>query len=271
MLPIRIACVEYLNTAALVEGLSKLESLTLIPTVPARIAGMVRDGSADIGLCSIVDAVDASAPLALLPAGMIGCDGLTHTVRIFSSTPLERVRVLHADAESHTSVVLAQVLLWRLFGARVEVRPFDARGQGPWPEAVLLIGDKVVTRHPPALAAPHQLDLGQAWKDLTGLPFVYAMWMCRPERADEPGIGHATALLARQRVRNVARLDWLVDRHAGATGWPPHVAREYVGRLLRYEVGPREREAVGRFVREASSLGLLPGVEPIWAGSPVPA
>src|SRR4051812_23054303 len=98
MQPVRIAAVRYLNTAPLIEGLDKLEGLTLIPSVPSAIAGMVRTGEADLGLASIVDAVGlagsggSDAPgLTLVPAGMIGCDGPTMTVRLFSAVPLNQV------------------------------------------------------------------------------------------------------------------------------------------------------------------------------------
>src|SRR5438552_983319 len=107
MLPVRLACVRYLNTIPLIEGLEKLPAVRLLPTVPSRIAGMVASGEADLGLCSLVDAAGSEAPLALVPAGMIGCDGPTLTVRLFSSVPLGEVRVLHADTDSHTSVALA--------------------------------------------------------------------------------------------------------------------------------------------------------------------
>ena len=49
--------------------------------------------------------------------------------------------------------------------------PSPTGGEGK-PQAMLLIGDKVVTASPPATDYPHQLDLGEAWKTLTGLPFV---------------------------------------------------------------------------------------------------
>lgn len=289
MLPIRIACVEYLNTAALVEGLSKLDCLTLIPSVPARIAGMVRDGSADIGLCSIVDAVDAAAPLALLPAGMIGCDGLTHTVRIFSSTPLDRVRVLHADTESHTSVVLCRVVLKKKFGVEASVVDFDARegvevgagapargGQAPRarsdepragagaPETLLLIGDKVVTCAPEHALYPHELDLGGAWKELTGLPFVYAAWMCRGAEAGDERIALGALLLDRQRRRNALRLDWIAEVRGPEHRWPADLARTYLRGHLRYEVGDRERQAAERFLSEAAAMGLIERTEITW-------
>ncbi|MEX2219978.1 MAG: menaquinone biosynthesis protein [Phycisphaerales bacterium] len=267
MEPVRIACVRYLNTVPLIEGLEKLQGVALLPTIPSRIAGMVAGGEADVGLVSLVDAVRSPVPLALLPCGMIGCDGPTLTVRLFSSVPLAEVRTLHADTDSHTSVVLARVLLDRLFGARPEVAGFDA-GRGSredWPETVLLIGDKVVTNAPPAERYPHQLDLGEAWKGLTGLPFVYAVWMCRADRAGEPPIATAAAVLDRQRRHNRGRLAWIVANAAAEHRWPLDLAQRYLGSLLRYEVGEREREAAARFVQEASALRLVEERGLVWA------
>lgn len=292
MEPVRIACVRYLNTVPLIEGLEKLSGVALLPTVPSRIAGMVRSGEADVGLVSLVDG--AAGDLALVPAGMIGCDGPTLTVRVFSAVPLERVRELHADTDSHTSVVLCQVLLRRLYGAAPRVIDFDARervavGAGraeeglrgtdrpgvqaeeaaslddAWPETVLLIGDKVVTDAPPADRYPHQLDLGEAWKRLTGLPFVYAMWMARADRAGSGQVKTAAAVLDRQRRHNRTRLDWIVAKHAPEHRWPEELAARYLGEYLRYEVGERERAAVARFFEEAGAAGLMEGAGVVWA------
>src|ERR1044071_7774439 len=112
----RIACVRYLNTVPLIEGLEKLSGVELIPTVPSRIAGMVLAGEADVGLVSLIDAARSRGELTLLPVGMIGCDGPTLTVRLFSSVPLNEVRRVHCDTDSHTSVVLCRVLLKKLYG-----------------------------------------------------------------------------------------------------------------------------------------------------------
>lgn len=269
--PIRIACVRFLNTAPLIEGLSKLEGLELVPTVPSRIAAMVAGGEADIGLCSIVDAAASEVPLTLIPAGMIGCDGATLTVRLFSRVPWERVTTLHADTDSHTSVVLARLVLSRRFGVAPEIVAFDAArkgGEGVWPQTVLLIGDKVVTNHPPDVEYAHQLDLGEQWKAITGLPFVYAMWMCRSADlttgVGRARIGHAAALLDRQRRHNATRLGAIVHKHAPAAGWPLDLAGVYLGELLRFGVGERERAAVVRFFSDARELGLAPRREVSW-------
>lgn len=104
---------------------------------------------------------------------------------------------------------------------------------------------------------PYQLDLGDAWKELTGLPFVYAIWMCRRERADDPEVRRTADLLDRQRRHNRTRLDWIVSAQASRHGWPLELAAQYLGSLLRYEVGPRECEAVARFFEMAREDGLV--------------
>lgn len=278
---VRIGCVKYLNTLPLVQGLSTWQGASVVSAVPSRLIDMLlSDGEEgiDLGLVSLIDYARSAEPLLLIPAGMIGCDGPTLTVRLYSGVLLEQVTRVHADTDSHTSAALARIILARRYGlANVPIVDFDARERiapghdsEEWPQTLLLIGDKVVTDSPPADRYPHQLDLGQAWKDLTGLPFVYATWMCR-EAAWEAGddramrIRTAAAVLDRARRHNQTRADWLVGAGAGPRGWPEDLARRYIGEHLRYEVGPREREAVGRFLSESADLGLAPRREVRWA------
>ena len=282
MLPTRIAAVRYLNTAPLIEGLEKLPAIELIPSVPSRIVDLLNSNAADIGLASIIDAAASPTPLALIPVGMIGCDGPTLTVRLFSSLPFSHITQLHADSDSHTSTILAQVLLAKLHNVRPDITRFHARervevaGSPPaefltledsWPPAIVLIGDKVVTDAPPAAKYPFQMDLGEAWHTLTGLPFVYAMWMCRAEDADSPNIALAAEVLDRQRRHNATRLDWIVQTRAPQARWPVDTASHYIGRLLRYHVGPRERQAVEHFLSLAAELGLVPRRNVQWSGA----
>lgn len=271
--PVRLAAVSYLNTTPLIHGLDAWRDASLVTAVPSRLADMVLQGDADLGLVSVADyARSHTAPspgLLLVPCGMIGCDGPTLTVRVFSSVPPEQIRVIHTDTDSHTSAVLARVILAERFGVRPDHADFHARehmgaDHDAWPETVLLIGDKVVTDSPPAVRYPYQIDLGQAWHELTGLPFVYAAWMCRADRADDPAVRAGAALLDRQRRRNRARLDHIVTDEARRRGWPGDLARRYIGELLRFEVDGRARDAVGAFLSRASALGLLPDARASW-------
>lgn len=272
MKPVRVGVVRFLNTCPLIEGLDKCADLELVAAVPSQITPMLERGEIDIGLVSTIDAAVSKTPLSLLPVGAIGCDGPTLTVRVFSRIPPSEVDRLAVDTDSHTSVVLAQVVLALAFGARPKVVDFDARegaGQGefsddPWPEALLLIGDKVVTASPPAIRYPHQIDLGQAWKDLTGLPFAYAVWMCRQADESDERILSAAGLIQRQRLRNQSRLDWIITTRAREKGWPDDLARQYLGERLRFECDAPQRRAVSRFLSEAHELGLAPPVSARW-------
>jgi len=265
--PVRIGYVRYLNTLPLVEGLRGVESIEMTPDAPSAVIDRLTGGEVDIGLVSLIDAMRSEVPLTLIPSGMIGCDGPTLTVRVFSRRPISGITTISADTESHTSVALCRLLMRRMHGLDPLFEPFDAGGHAPsenWPETVLLIGDKVVTASPSAASHPHQFDLGMAWKELTGLPFMYATWMCRAEDERSCAVRAGAALLDRTRRHNATRLGWIARTSAALHGWPEDLAARYLGEYLRYAVGPREREAAERFLREAGEIGSCRAGEVRW-------
>ena len=282
MNPVRIGCVKYLNTLPLIEGLRTWEAAggcQLVMSAPSGLIGMLKRGEVDVALASVVDAAgshggEGGGGVVLLPVGMIGSDGPTLTVRVFSRVPFEEVEEVAVDSDSHTSVALMQVVMWRKFGKRVSTRTVlmeeGQRGTGASRHrggelAVLLIGDKVVTDAPDTTEYPYQMDLGGAWKELTGLPFVYAVWMCRGGEEGTMGVRAAAAMLDRARRHNATRMDWIVAARAAEKRWGEEAAAGYLGRSLKYAVGEAEREAVEKFVRWGSELGLCGG-RVVWAG-----
>jgi len=267
---LRLGTVEYLNTEPLLHGLETVGGLENTRAVPSRIIDLLLGDRVDVGLISLIDVARSPVPLTILPVGMIGCDGPTLTVRLFSAGPIDRIRRVHADTDSHTSVALARLILHDRFGLNPEIVDYDARERfanqraddaEDWPDTVLLIGDKVVSDSPPAVRYPYQLDLGEAWHQKTGLPFVYAVWACRADRADEPRIRAGAALLDRVRRRNAMRPDQIVNTSAGPHGWPTDLARQYLGRYLRFDFGARELEAARTFLRLAAEAGQAPSSE----------
>lgn len=261
----RIGCVGYLNAKPLIEGLEAGPDPSVRLDVPSKLLGDLVRGEVDIALCPVIDYYRCDTPLVIVPVGCIACDGPTLTVRLFSRVPIPAITQVHADRDSHTSVALLTVLLEKHHGIRPAVVPFDAHrasNQAPPiapPQAMLLIGDKVVNDAPSAQTYPHQMDLGESWKQLTGLPFVFAVWMARRDRE----LGDLPGVLDRQRERNAARTDAIADRHAKPHGWSSELARKYLRQVLSYRVGDKHLQAIERFAGYARELGLIEHARPL--------
>src|SRR5260221_2419541 len=106
----RVASVSFLNSKPLIEGLDRDPAIELVLDVPSALLDLLRSARADAALLPVVD-YQRMEGLTILPAGGIGSDGPTLTVRIFSRVPIEQVRSLACDPDSHTSVALARIIL----------------------------------------------------------------------------------------------------------------------------------------------------------------
>src|SRR5690606_30357705 len=97
------------------------------------------------------------------------------------------------------------------------------------------------------------LDLGEAWFRHTGLPFVFAVWLLRPEVPEPERVAAAFREIAR---RGLAGVDAIAAREA--EGHPAGFARRYLTEYIRYRVAATEWEAVALFGRLLRKHGWLP-------------
>ena len=174
----RIGAVSYLNTRPLLLGMEQSpfqERIDLMKSYPAQIAQALLDDSIDIGLVPV-----AIMPLLKNPQVIskyvIGTEGEVASVALFSQVPMDQIEKVYLDYQSRTSVQLAKVLLAQYWNKEVE---FLIATEGYINEisgttAGVIIGDR-------ALASlnhfEHVYDLGLAWKQYSGLPFVFAAWV----------------------------------------------------------------------------------------------
>ena len=105
-----IAAVSYLNARPLIWGLENDPSIRLVLDVPSKLVDHLKPGDCDIALLPTID-YQRLSDLRVVPVGGIGCDGPTLTVRIFARQPIEKIRTLTCDGDSHTSVALARIIL----------------------------------------------------------------------------------------------------------------------------------------------------------------
>ncbi|MEI7589659.1 MAG: menaquinone biosynthesis protein [Chitinophagia bacterium] len=174
----RIGAVSYLNTRPLLLGMEQSpfkERIDLIKSYPAQIAQDLLDDTIDIGLIPVAIMPLLSNP-QIVSKYVIGTEGEVASVALFSQVPMDQIEKVYLDYQSRTSVALAKVLLAQYWKKEVE---FLIATEGYINEisgttAGIIIGDR-------ALASLKRFeyiyDLGLAWKQHTGLPFVFAAWV----------------------------------------------------------------------------------------------
>ncbi len=261
-----IGCVSYLNAKPLIQGIDAMPGLQVRFDVPSSLIVELESGRVDIALCPVIDYYRSPTQLDIVPAGGIGCFGPTLTVRLYSRVPLSTIKRVHVDSDSHTSVVLLRVILAQMYSIHPELITSPMPGSlaantptSPIPESMLLIGDKIVSDSPPETTYPHQMDLGEAWMQMTGLPFVFAVWMAR-RGVDLDGLPDT---LNRQRLINSQRIDQLVEQFAHTHRWPADLAYKYLTQHIKYDVGQPQFDAIERFATAAHALGLIDHVRPL--------
>jgi len=100
--------------------------------------------------------------------------GEVKSVLLAHRKPLAEAKEIFCDTASLTSVQLLRVLLAEQ-GIKPEFKPLVSYDFATLPDFALLIGDPALDflRSSPTCEI---WDLGEAWHDLTKLPFVYAVW-----------------------------------------------------------------------------------------------
>jgi chorismate dehydratase len=182
-----VAAVSYLNTKPLLYGIKRhpvIDEIELVEDYPARIAQMLIDGEADIGLIPVAATLKMKS-WNVVGDYCIGCDGPVASVCIFSEKPMEEVEHVYLDYQSRTSVNLARVLLkeyWKKDVELVDASGEDYRDQIKGTTAGVVIGDRALEQR---LRSPYIYDLGEAWKAHTGLPFVFAAWIANKKLPEE--------------------------------------------------------------------------------------
>ena len=171
----KIVLVDYFNTEPFLAGLrTVVDKYEIIGKIPAECTSYFNAKKADIGLVPVASFFEMEAAHMITDYG-IGCDGTVRTVVLFSNTPKTEIRKIYLDDHSRTSVQLCRIVAKRFWDIDVEyVRTDVSQISLGKNEAVLMIGDKVFD-HEGCYA--YTYDLGEEWKEETGLPFVFAVWV----------------------------------------------------------------------------------------------
>ena len=152
-----------------------MDRVELLEAYPSNIAKMLLDDTIDMGLVPVAVIPKLKAP-QIVSDYCIGANGEVASVAIFSEVPMEEITTVLLDYQSRTSVNLAKILLEKYWNQQVTFietsEDFSDSIKGT--VAGVVIGDRALEQR---LQAKYIYDLAEAWKNYSGLPFVFAAWV----------------------------------------------------------------------------------------------
>ena len=175
---LKISAVSYLNTIPFIHGLKQSELIKTIDLqldYPSICADKLINGTVDLALVPVV-VIPKLKEAYIISDYCIGANGAVDTVCLYSDVPIEEIESIALDYQSRTSVALLRVLLKEYWQLNPELKKanvgFEENIKGN--HAALVIGDRAF-----ALNTKHAYiyDLSAIWKEMTGLPFVFAAWV----------------------------------------------------------------------------------------------
>jgi predicted solute-binding protein len=238
---LRVGCVKYLNARPLICGWgSEVEF-----DHPSSLCQRLAKGDLDVALVSSFEFL-RNPIYRMVDDVSISSDGPVYSVVLAHREELRDVAEIELDPASETSGNLLRYLLGkRGFTPRLVIKSSVAEA------ARLLIGDQAIRfrqNHPQW----RFWDLGDAWKQLVDLPFVYALWLVRPEVVNPAPIAQRLRAL---RHENLARLDALI---AEEEEFDREFCHRYYREHLRFSFGEREKEGLRTFANVCAKHGLIP-------------
>ena len=268
---IRLGRIPYINCypvyGAVDRGIVDLDA-GLVTGVPSDLNARMEAGTLDISVVSAVEYARDSRRYLLLPDLAISCDGPVQSVALYSKLPAPELtgRDVLVSRSSMTSVALLELLFENVWHARPRFVPGDAelsdvgRFADEEHAARLVIGDAaLLLRAGTGPAVPkyeHFYDLGEAWKQWTGQPFVFAVWVAqRATPVKEALAVHAGLIAARD--WGLANLPVLATQAAEATGVPPARCLEYLSGL-DYGLSYPHLAGLTEFFRRLVDKGRVP-------------
>ena len=251
MKSVRVGCVKYLNARPLIRGWPGNVEFDH----PSALCQRLANGQLDIALVSSFEFL-RNPIYRIVDDVSISSDGPVYSVVVAHRGQFSDIKEIELDPASETAVNLLRCLLAEL-GLTPRLTGRNSEGAG-LPTARLIIGDQAISFRQNHADVFRFWDLGEQWKKLTGLPFVYALWLIRPEVSDAKSIAQRLRGL---RDENLADIQIIVSDAVGDAANKKEITQGFLDRYynehLRFSLGTREKQGLQTFADLCAKHGVL--------------
>jgi chorismate dehydratase len=244
---LRIGCVKYLNARPLIYGWPG----EVVFDHPSALCERLASGLLDVALVSSFEFL--RNPVYTLVDGIsISSHGPVHSVFVAHAGELSEIEEIEVDPASQTSINLLRCLMAEngmspkfVIRSRLIQRALTPR------LAKFFIGDQAIRFRDESSGTFQFWDLGEEWQKRTQLPFVYALWLIRPEVPSPKAIADT---LRACRDNNLREFDLLI---AAEKEFSPDFCQYYLTECLSYQFGAQEKEGLSTFRKLCEKHGIL--------------
>ena len=249
MKSVRVGCVKYVNARPLIRGWPGNVEFDY----PSALCQRLAKGQLDVALVSSFEFL-RNPIYRIVDDVSISSDGPVYSVVVAHHGEFSNIEEIELDPVSETAVNLLRCLLAELALTPRLVR--GVPGSTGLARARLIIGDQAISFRQKHAGAFQFWDLGEQWKKLTGLPFVYALWLIRPEVADAKSIAQRLRGLREENLADIpAIISDAADHKQAIT---PEFLDRYYTEHLRFSFGLREKQGLQTFADLCAKHGVLP-------------
>ncbi len=225
----------YSNSAPLVDKLTEIDPrVRVMNDHPANLVADLNVGKADVALIPVAH-LFSHPELTMIEGLGVAADGPVKSVLLKCNVPPQEIKTIRRDPASATSNALAELVLKKHFGCTVET------AKGEEANAEVVIGDRALFSKP---APAGDIDLAGAWKEMTGLPFVFAVWAVRKDFKE---IEVVTEIAHKACAAGIQSIEEIATRYARELGHSESLWANYLSNTIHYLLDARDIEGLEQF------------------------
>jgi chorismate dehydratase len=267
---LRVGIGDVLDARPLAWGFLKGHHADLFAPVlkPLPLMGrLLAQGGLDVGLAPAIDAA-RDPDLLALPELCVAFPGEARSLLLVSPSPLSELRRVYLGRSARTAAVAARIVLAEGQGVEPEYLEADTT---PFPGAAHEPGRQRLERHEGALLIGgaalrlalgggvgsqglQVLDLGTAWRELTGLPLVAGLWLVRSGTS----LPDLTFYFKSSLRYGMASLSTIAREAAAELGVDSEEIARFLHESVSYLLRDEELRGLEELVRRAARHGLAP-------------
>lgn len=234
----------------------------LVSGTPSFLNKLMNDGQLQISSCSCIEYARNSEKYYLVRDLSIGSRGPVMSVLLLSKKPVNELAgsEILISGQSHTSVALLNILMRQLYKTAASYRVGGisaAVNSDQPPVAFLAIGDEALRlgKHP---AYPYRIDLAEAWREWTGLPFIFGLWIVDRQTVETNRFRENPGELLRQgRDWGLSHINHIVSLTAHGCPLSQKELFRYYTEGLLFSLGDEEIKGLRLFYEKLVENGLI--------------